>query len=387
MSAAGKPVGPADPLEPVIDLLYDAVLDENRWQGIAATIAEAFGSTSVVLKTYGAGQSDPILANVTDNLRISARERSWADHWQRHDLWVELSTRVGMGQVFTSQSLMPDAQYERTGFYQDWTRRLGIYHMVGVLFPTQHDATGVLGVHRNRAAGPYVAADRCQLATLFPHVRRALGLRERLRSSALARSAGLAALEHIGIGVVVVDASRTVLYANRAAEQQLLSACAIGIRAQRLYIDDPGLNGRLARLVREAERIAAGEVHMPGAAFAVARPGRLPVTVLVSPWRATWAHDDIAQPAALIFIGDPEASGSGAGQALREMFGLTRAEAVIAVAIGQGHSQEYIAATLGVGLGTVRTHVKKALAKTGTDRQGALATLVSRSVADISNPP
>jgi DNA-binding CsgD family transcriptional regulator/PAS domain-containing protein len=383
MNSARKVVRQEDRLGPVVDLLYDAALDDTRWQGIAVTIAEAFASTSVVLKICG-GPHGPQLTSVTDNLRMSMQEQSWADHWHRNDLWVERSAQLDLGQVFTSQSLMSDAQFERTSFYQDWTRQLGIYHMVGVLFPTAHGETGVLGVHRARAAGPYGEADRRQLGALLPHVRRALGLRDRLRNTALAQSAALGALERIETGVLVVDASRTVLYANRAAERLLESVPEIYTQAQRLRIDDPGLNNRLAWLVREAVRTATGGTHLQGTAMVVGRPGRLPVTLLVAPWRATWAPADVAQPAAMIFIRDPEASGSAASQTLRELFGLTRAEAAIAVAIGEGQSLEHIAAALGVGLGTVRTHLKKALAKTGTGRQGALVALVARSVAGIS---
>ena len=116
---------------------------------------------------------------------------------------------------------MPDAQFERTGFHQDWTRRLEIYHMVGVLFPGSHGEIGVLGVHRPRAAGAYGEADCRQLRALFPHVQRALAIRLRFRSTALAQNAALDALDRLDTGVLVVNATCTLLYASRAAEQLL----------------------------------------------------------------------------------------------------------------------------------------------------------------------
>lgn len=368
----------------LVDLLYDASLDDGRWGDIAVSIAGAFASSSAVLKTYGK-RHGPQLASVTDNLRLPAQDDSWADHWHRNDLWVERSALLEQGTVFTSQDLMPDTQFERTGFYQDWTRRLDIYHMVGVLFPAPQNDTGVLGVHRARSAGPYDEADRLQLMDLFPHVRRALAMRDRLQQSALAQSAALAAMERLETAVLVVDACCTVLYANQAAERLLVSGRDIRTRGTRLYLDDTLLNDRLARQVRDAQRTAAGKAQPPGAAMVVARPGQLPVTLLVSPWKASWAAD-AAQPAAMIFIRDPQACATAAGQTLRDLFGLTRAEAAVAVAIGEGLSLERIAASFGVGLGTVRTHLKKALAKTATDRQAALAALVARSVAGISRP-
>jgi len=368
----------------VLEQLYDAAVDDSKWQGLAAAIAQAFDSTSAVIKTYGGPQA-PELSSVTGNLQVSAREQAWSDHWHRNDLWFEHAVPLGMGHVFISQDLMTDAQLERTGFYQDWIRGLDIHHMAGVLFPAGQGETGVLGVHRARGASPYGEADRRQLQALFPHVRRALGLRNRLRRTALAHSAALQALERIDMGVLVLDARRTVLYANGAAEQLLRSTRELRMQGPQLCLADAHLDGQLARHVREASETAEGTAHLPGAALALPRPQRLPITLRVSPWRATWAPADVARPAALVFIRDPEASPSSAGQTLRELFGLTRAEAAVAVAVGEGRSPEQIAAGLGVGLGTVRTHLNQALAKTATGRQGALAALVARSVASMAD--
>jgi DNA-binding CsgD family transcriptional regulator len=125
-------------------------------------------------------------------------------------------------------------------------------------------------------------------------------------------------------------------------------------------------------------------VELPGAALSIARPARLPITLLVSHWQAEWAHADVARPAAMIFIRDPEKCSASVTQMLIALHGLTKAEAVVATAIGRGKSPEDIAAGLGVGMGTVRTHLKKALAKTGTRRQAALAALVANGVGGIS---
>lgn len=372
-----------DRLGRVVELLYDAALEDANWAAVASAVADAFGSPSAVLKTYDR-ELNPQLESATDNLRIGTREQSWAEHWHRHDLWVERSSLLDKGDVFTSQRLIPDAQFERTGFHQDWTRRLDIYHMVGVLFPGSNGGVGVLGVHRPRASGAYGEADCRQLKALFPHVQRALGLRLRFRDAALAQNAALDALDRIDTGVLVVDESGWVLYASRAAEQLLRSERDIRASGGRFRIDDPGLNDRLARLIREAVQTAGGKAQLPGAALAIPRVGRLPVTLLVSPWRAAWTPLDVGRPAAMIFLRDPERSESASAQTLRELFGLTRAEAAIALAIGQGQSLEQIAALSGVGIGTVRTHLKRALTKTDTHRQATLAALVARSVAGIS---
>ena len=57
---------------------------------------------------------------------------------------------------------------------------------------------------------------------------------------------------------------------------------------------------------------------------------------------------------------------------LRELFGLTRTEAAVAEALARGASPETIAAEMGVGLATVRTHLKRILAKTGCMTRASL---------------
>ena len=85
------------------------------------------------------------------------------------------------------------------------------------------------------------------------------------------------------------------------------------------------------------------------------------------------------RPAVLLFIRDPEAPLAVAR--LRELFGLTRTEAAVAAALARGQSLEDIAVQRGIGLGTVRTHLKRILAKTGTHRQAQAVALLARSTA------
>src|SRR5687767_3091226 len=105
-------------MEALVNLLYDGTLDENVWAGLATKIAAAFDSTSTVLKIHSTDDTVQLL-EVTDNLKIAAKDELWAAHWHRNDLWVERSVAFGMSRVITSQDLIANAEFERTGFYQD----------------------------------------------------------------------------------------------------------------------------------------------------------------------------------------------------------------------------------------------------------------------------
>ncbi len=68
-------------------------------------------------------------------------------------------------------------------------------------------------------------------------------------------------------------------------------------------------------------------------------------------------------------------------QCLRELFGLTHAEASVTAWLAHGLRSNDIAERMGIQPNTVLAHLKKVLAKTGTPHQVALLALVLRSVA------
>lgn len=83
----------------------------------------------------------------------------------------------------------------------------------------------------------------------------------------------------------------------------------------------------------------------------------------------------------LLTVADPEdrdRPGSRANAAARTLFGLTTAEAQVALQVACGHGLPETALRLGIGTGTVHAHLKQVYAKTGVHRQAGLTRLFSR---------
>ncbi|MEX6725662.1 helix-turn-helix transcriptional regulator [Sphingosinicellaceae bacterium M-36] len=358
--------------------LYDAAVDEALWPGTAARIAAAFGSTSTVVKLHGEGARVNLL-ECTDNLMVSEREQAWAQDWHRKDLWVERSVAWGMSRIITDEDLVTREEQERSGFYQEWLRHLGIHHMIGAVFPAADGAIGVLGIHRPRGGGAYTGQERRQAALLLPHLQRALRLGQRLAILSHSHATALQALDRLDTGVLVLDGTCRVLHASRMAERLLCENAELAVVHGRLALRPPALHDRLVALVHAAMATARGRIAAPGAALAMQRPHRMPLAIEVAPMRPAVGVFGEQRPAVLVFIRDPEAPVAVAR--LRELFSLTRTESVVAAALGRGASPEEIAADMGIGLATVRSHLKRILAKTGTHRQAEAAALLARSVA------
>jgi DNA-binding CsgD family transcriptional regulator/PAS domain-containing protein len=370
-------------LSGLIGDLYDAAIDERLWAGIAPRIATAFDSTSAVLKIHGGNDVD--LLDTTENLVVAPSDRSLAEHWHRNDLWVERSIAFGMSRVITSDDLVSPAETKRNGFYQDWLRQLGIYHMVGAVFPAGHNRVGVLGIHRPHRAGYYSDADRQGVEILLPHLQRALQLGRRLAGTSLAQASSFDALESLDIGVLVVDRSRRIVHANALAEDIVRTSPEIGMLNGRLVARDHTLDRRLATLVRDNLATAGGNPVRPATALSVPRDRHMPLTLAITPLRSIGSRLTGQPPLALVFLRDPERSTILSDQ-LCDLFGLTRTEAAVAADLTHGRSLAQIAEAHGVGLATVRSHLKKILAKTGTSRQAEVVALIASSIAAIVNP-
>lgn len=366
----------------LIGHLYDAAVDARLWQGTAGKIAKAFDSTSTVVKFHGTA-GDVELLETTNNLVVAETRREWAEEWHRHDLWVERSVAHGLDKIVTDAMLVTPEEQRNSGFYREWLGALDIFHMVGAAFTIGEGAVGVLGIHRPETASAYNAHDRHRTALLLPHLARAVQLGRQLSHASLAQMAALDALDRLDTGVLVLDQRGRIIHANAAAEASLRESTDLGMLHGRFYLRDPLLQDRFTLALCAAIAAAAGRGSgRAPAALAITRAERLPLTLSVAPLRPRWSRALDPGPMAIVFLKDAERPTLHLDR-LRELFGLTPTEAVIAADLGAGKSPEDIAGRQRIAIGTVRWHLKSILAKTGTGRQAEAAALLSRSVAAL----
>jgi DNA-binding CsgD family transcriptional regulator len=181
-------------------------------------------------------------------------------------------------------------------------------------------------------------------------------------------------LDRLASGVLIVDSDTRVLFANIAAEkivgaQDVLVMTDGTIRPRQRELGDV-----FQRLLGSA--IAGG----PGGSLLLARPSRrLPVSALVTPLAGTLAaslSDQGRRGAAAIFLSDPERQELPA-EHLRALYKLSATEARVAWLTTRSGSIGSAAKALGIAPETVRTHLKHIYAKTGVNRQSALAYLLA----------
>jgi DNA-binding CsgD family transcriptional regulator len=338
-------------------------------------------SASLRIRNFRTGYA-PVLT-CTANYSLRSMEEYAAYYW-RHDKWANRASQLGMSRVFASKDLIADEEMERSEWYQDWARKLDFFYVIGTVFPVGEDEVCSFGIHRQRSRGTYQEHDKRPVAEFLPHLRRALQLRQRLARPAIERHAALDALERTGIATLVVGREGEVIYANSQAEELLRAGDSVRVFGGRLAAAGRSNSEKLSLLIHEAVCTASDQRgNAPGGSVAIQRGERLPLTILVAPFRPAQNGLGWSAPAAILFIRDPEQV-SLASATIQDLFGLTSAEASVASALATGKSIEKIAASSAVSRNTVRTHLKNVLAKTGTSRQAELVALLHRTTAPLT---
>ena len=339
--------------------LYDAAMDTRAWHGLGARLATVLGGQTMGLWVEDHGQICELVATVpAEALTV------YQQYYHALDLYATAAARQPQMTALLGHELVPPHVVLASEYYHDYGVPFGVCHVMGATAPLHTGASTmmVIAAHRPHDAPAFTDVERQRLNLLLPQLQRALQLRRRLGFLEAQAQTGFAALEALALGVVVATADGAIVFANAAAEA--LAHSDDGLR----------LGGRLSGvgavqpLEAQALRGLVYAVTYGGAGgmLRVTRRTQPPLAVLVAPL-PTRLHPatGLTRSLALVLITDPADGPVLAAQALQQLFGLTAAEASVALALAAGRSAEEIAGERAVSLPTVRTQIRQILAKTG----------------------
>jgi DNA-binding CsgD family transcriptional regulator len=219
------------------------------------------------------------------------------------------------------------------------------------------------------------------LRLITPHLDRALRLQMRLNAAQLQADIISGALDHLTLGVILVDRAGMPIWHNRRAHE--ITASAGGLRIVRNGL--AGASPADTRVLREL--VTAAVCEGAQGLLALARGESRPLLLIAMPLKPVGAPDLEAggNPFAhgVLFVNDPDQAADPTPDSLRRAFGLTHREAQTAIAVSRGQGLKAAAESMGVALTTARSHLQQAFAKTGTSQQAELATLVHRTLMHV----
>ena len=218
-------------------------------------------------------------------------------------------------------------------------------------------------------------AGRREIASAFaPHIARALatgGAQEGARFSAIA-------LDHLAIGVLMLDGGGRLLHANRAGHRILESGEGILETEGMIQVAHSDVATILADL---RARDTGGRRSRPSVRISIQRGERAPLEIFAVSIEELGGELGLEAEAALaLFVSDPESGLEPPPSVLREHYGLSRREAEVVGQILLGRSLDEAATALGIHRETIRMHLKQVFRKVGTRRQVDLVRLLLTGV-------
>jgi len=342
--------------------IYEAGLDPSRWSALGPALAAALEGGSAQLQVRGSDPTRLLRLVQTANYDDWARE-AYRVEFGKHDPWVAGGVSA-LSKASHGTDFIPEADLARSGFYQDFLRRVEIFHVIGMVMPLSSETILSFGVHREQAAPAFEDALLPRVEKLCQHLRQAVRLTERLALFDAQASASLAALHSLGVAVLALTADARVLFANSEGEKLLAGDGALRIRQGRVTTSDASRAAAFRQLVQQASETATEEGRSPGGVL------RLPhasgaAEILISPLRPATSALEPWLRGAIVFVSVPQRVSPAAAKLLTERYDLTRAETRLLSALLAGEQPANYAASRRLSRNTIKTQVRSLLAKTG----------------------
>jgi hypothetical protein len=206
------------------------------------------------------------------------------------------------------------------------------------LFPT-------LSFYRGLRENEFDREQLSMLRMVAPHLRTALYTRSKLTVLESRISDLETALDRLDCGLVLLDATCRAVFINRNARAILDRNEGLSLHRGTLVAQSPSEALALRTILVKAVG-AVKNTPSPGAML-ISRLGRKPLQIVAGSFRPDMAGLP-GRAMATIFITDPEQKTTTPTEILRTLFGFTRAESRLAVALLDGNSLYEAADLIGV---------------------------------------
>ena len=361
-------------------IMFEAAADpkSDGWAEVYETLSKLFSSGPGSLHVYH--KREAAFRTLADTNEPGFIDEINRKYFQKIPYRSELLA-LRPGQLLLRSEKMSDSDFEKTELYQERWMDLGIFHTVHYcLFEDRETSAGVTFTRPRSMKG----FDRSEIKALAPAMRilqRAVRLHANVAGASEKDHLAVKGLDRVSQGVVIVNSNGKVKYANAAADKVFKERKGIEVlRTGTLGCDVRADTEKLKALIRSAVDPTAISVSASGAMSVRAADGSHAFSLRVAPLPMTVANPFIPKRYAAILI-RPAPSPADISAVLLDGYGLTVTEATIASHIGTGSSLAEVCDILDVTENTVRTHLKRIFAKTGTNRQSSLIRLI------LSFPP
>jgi len=356
--------------------IYGAVFDKSRWLDVLRQTTQFVGAQAGVLlwRNEISGAADPVYCSFGIESRYA---ESYAGRYAKLDPVMAAMFSRESGDVASATELVSRSELVESRFYKDWAQPQGWTQSVHANLDKSPASFVYLSLWRSGTSGLFdqQAVDRLRL--LASHLRRAVLVRKFVDRHAAEAATLSDMLDEIGPGLFFVNADAYILEANANGRAMLEQGTLV--RAQR---------GRLVPVARDAEqelteifcRFQSGEAasNVQPASVLLSAGADEPFVAHVLPLiERTRRRTGSDTAVAAVFVRKASFDLPFSREIIARCYKLTPMELRVLLAIVQVGGVPKVSDAIGISVATVRTHLSRLFAKTGTVRQADLVKLVA----------
>lgn len=359
----------------LINDVYSAAENPELWPAFLEHLSDALNSKMSVLLHQDARNRS---ASVGSFVRLDpASAQVYEQHYAARNVFFTHAREPLLSGALLCDSDVDERTLLRSEYYGDFLEPHDVRHAAGLVVMNERGIVSILSTMRSRNKGAFTAANFTLLRALRPHVQRGFQLHRALCSAEERATLHSDALDLVEDGVVLLNARGQIAFMNRRATDIVKAGDGLKVAGRELRASTPAAQTRLSRLVADALGAACASHAGSGGSVSVLRSSsQRPYEVTVSPLRAGSRPREEAGSCVVVLIHDPEKSRQTSMALLKFTFGLTPAEVRLASRLMDGQGLSDAAQACSLSLATVRTHLKRIFAKTGTRHQSELVALL-----------
>lgn len=358
-----------------IQRIYQASTQPDDWASILGDLASYFdASTGQMYSADFYRDGGPLSYHTPVDERCAA---DYLGHYVYHDPRMPV-IRKNPGLAMTREMIVPTAEHRHSEIYNDFLVLWEVEQVVMMQVPDIGPELSFVAIMRSERAGPFGSEHRDVLELLLPHFQQSLRIYRQFAQLEQRNTALAGALELAPSGILVLDRSGRVIFANHLVQRIIDQRDGFGLARDGMpkAISVPG-SVDLAVAIRAILTSGKGIEKHPGCVLCIPRPSmRRPYSVLVVPFENGGTVLGPKRAAVILMISDPETKPNIPADVLARLYNLTPAEARLAASFVKTTSLKKSAEVLGITEGTARQYLKRIFQKTDTKSQVELMKLM-----------
>jgi DNA-binding CsgD family transcriptional regulator len=357
--------------------IYDAALDPSLWVPVLNKIRAFIGGTSAALFAKDAIRRS-LNVYYDDGCLDPHYKQLYFDKYAQLDPFTTGHVLAEVGEPLSTIDILSFEEFYETRFHREWAQPQGLVDFACAVIEKSATSVAMIGIFRHERDGIVDDETRRAMRLIVPHIRRAVLIGQVTDLKSLEAATLADTLNGLNAGVFLVDEDDRVLHANASGRSMLEARDVLHLAHGRLAARNAPSQKALREVFGAAGRGDAA-VGTKGISIPLTARGGERYVAHVLPLTSGVRRRARARYAAVAatFVHKAELKTQSPSELIARTFDLTPSELRTLLTIVQAGGVAETAETLGVAESTIKTHLHRLFAKTGTSRQADLVKLMA----------